>query len=142
MTFFHTNIIAHYQQNRYVRLAVYTDLFTFSLSWILYTQLYMWSSAKVLLELFERKWLFINVEAFRWKASKLSDGKKCCINDKTFFVMPITNLFDLKAVELLWKYPLTLIALGFLRVVFFWGRGGWGGDQFDSPPFIFQEELI
>ena len=41
--------------------------------------------------------------------SKLSDGKlqsfqmekKCCINDKTFFVMSVTNLFDLKAVELL-----------------------------------------
>ena len=33
-------------------------------------------------------------KAFRWK-------KKCCINDKTFFVMCVTNLFDLKAVELL-----------------------------------------
>ena len=33
---------------------------------------------------------------------------------------------------------LTLIRLGFLRVVF---TGG-GGGQFDPPPLIFQEELI
>ena len=29
---FHTNIIAYCQQNRYVRLAIYTDLFTLSIS--------------------------------------------------------------------------------------------------------------
>ena len=30
----------------------------------------------------------------------------------------------------------TLITLGFLKIVFFWGKG-----QFD-PPFMFQEELV
>ena len=41
------------------------------------------------------------------------------------------------------KNALTLIRLGFLKVVFPGGKdgGGMGGGQFD-PSFIFQEELI
>ena len=41
------------------------------------------------------------------------------------------------------KNALTLIRLGFLKVVFPGKEGGGGaGGQFDPPSFIFQEELI
>ena len=43
-----------------------------------------------------------------------------------------------KELKMMMILPLTLIGLGFLRVVF---PGGGGGGQID-PPFIFQEELI
>ena len=63
-------------------------------------------------------------------------NKKSHLTKKSF--KPGLNsiiLIPVKMINLLLKIYLTLIRLGFLRVVF-------PGGETPSPPFIFQEELI